>query len=177
VVRGPSGSTLTGIVPTNTYRCRDGRFVVIGGNADSIFQRLMRAIGRTDMADDGRFAHNAGRVAHERVIDDAIGAWTASLDSSEVVDRLASAAVPAGPIYSVEDMVRDPHFQARGVFESVEVNGRSLKVPALAPLLRDTPGGTDWPGPGIGAHNEEILSGQLGLSGPELEALRRRGVV
>lgn len=177
VVRGPSGSTLTGIVPTNTYLCRDGKYVVIGGNADSIFQRLMRTAGRAEMAEDRRFADNTGRVRHEKEIDAAIGAWTATLDSAEVLARLADAAVPAGPIYSVADMVRDPHFQARGLFEEVEVSGRRLKIPALIPRLNDTPGRTDWPGPKLGAHNEEILGGRLGLSSAELDDLRTRGVI
>lgn len=177
VVREPSGSTLTGIVPTNTYRCRDGKYVVIGGNADSIFQRLMQAAGRPDMAEDGRFANNTGRVAHEQQIDEAISAWTKTLDANAVLDKLAAAAVPAGPIYSVEDMMRDPHFQARGLFENVEVNGRPLKVPAIVPMLSETPGATDWPGPEIGAHNEEILCGRLGLSESELEQLRSKRIV
>ena len=97
LVRQPSGSTLTGIVPTNTYACRDGAYVVIGGNGNSIFQRLMRAAGRPDMAADPRFAENAGRVEHEREIDAAIAAWTASLDAAEVLAQLADASVPAGP--------------------------------------------------------------------------------
>ena len=177
VVRQPSGSTLTGIVPTNTYLCRDGKYVIIGGNGDSIFRRLMQAAGRPDMADDPRLADNAGRVAHEQEIDTAISAWTASLDTEEVLRRLEEAAVPAGPIYSVADMMRDPHFQARGLFQEVEVDGKSLKIPALLPRLGDTPGGTDWPGPEVGAHNQEILGGLLGLSAAELEALRGAGII
>lgn len=177
VVREPSGSTLTGIVPTNTYLCRDGKYVVIGGNADSIFQRLMRAAGRPDMADDPRFANNTGRVAHEREIDEAITAWTRTLDASAVLDQLAEAAVPSGPIYSAADMMRDPHFAARGLFQEVEVQGRALKIPAIIPMLSETPGATDWPGPEIGAHNREILGGGLGLSDAELDALRGRGII
>jgi crotonobetainyl-CoA:carnitine CoA-transferase CaiB-like acyl-CoA transferase len=177
MVRGPSGSTLTGIVPTNTYLCRDGKYVVIGGNADSIFQRLMRTAGRPEMAEDPRFANNTGRVAHEREIDEAITAWTKTLGASEVLQRLAEAAVPSGPIYNVADMMQDPHFMARGLFQEVEVNGRSLKIPAIIPMLSETPGATDWPGPEIGAHNDQILGGQLGLTPAELDALRRQGIV
>jgi crotonobetainyl-CoA:carnitine CoA-transferase CaiB-like acyl-CoA transferase len=177
VIRQPSGSTLTGIVPTNTYLCRDGKYVIIGGNGDSIFRRLMRTAGRPDMADDPRLADNAGRVAHETEIDQAISTWTASLDAEEVLQRLEAAAVPAGPIYSVADMLRDPHFQARGLFEDVEVDGKPLKLPAMVPKLSATPGGTDWPGPAVGAHNQEILGGLLGLSDAELDALRREGVI
>jgi crotonobetainyl-CoA:carnitine CoA-transferase CaiB-like acyl-CoA transferase len=177
IIREPSGSTLTGIVPTNTYLCRDSKYVIIGGNADSIFQRLMRAAGRSDMADDPRFTDNTGRVAHEPEIDAAISAWTATLDAAEVLQRLEEAAVPAGPIYSVADMMHDPHFQARGLFQDVAINGKHLKIPAISPRLSATPGGTDWPGPEIGTHTQEVLGGLLGLPDAELEALRSAGVI
>ncbi len=177
VVREPSGSTVTGIVPTNTYRCADGKYVIIGGNADSIFKRLMQAAGRADLADDPRLADNAGRVAHEGEIDAAIAAWTGSLTAAEVLAALETAAVPSGPIYSVEDMMQDPHFNARGLFEEVEVNGKPLRIPAIPPMLSETPGGTEWAGPEIGAHNAEIFGEMLGLGREELAELERRGVV
>jgi crotonobetainyl-CoA:carnitine CoA-transferase CaiB-like acyl-CoA transferase len=177
LVRGPSGSTLTGIVPTNTYPCADGKFVIIGGNGDSIFQRLMRAAGRDDLADDPRLADNAGRVTHQEEVGDAISRWTATLGSVEVLERLAEAGVPSGPIYSVEDMMADPQYQARGMFETVQVDGEALKIPAIAPVLDDTPGETLWPGPALGEHNEEILGGRLGYSGDELRRLADDGVI
>ncbi|MBM3227223.1 MAG: CoA transferase, partial [Candidatus Tectomicrobia bacterium] len=177
VVREPSGSTLTGIVPTNTYRCRDGKYVIIGGNGDSIFQRLMRTAGRPDMAEDPRLADNAGRVVHEQAIDAAISAWTASRDAADVLQQLAAASVPAGPIYNVADMMADPHLQTRGLFQTVEVNGKPLKIPAIPPFLSATPGGTTWPGPAVGAHNHEVLGGVLGLSATEIETLQREGVI
>ncbi len=177
VVREPSGSTLTGIVPTNTYRCKDGKFVIIGGNGDSIYKRLMQTMGRPDLADDPRMADNAGRVKHEKELDEAIGAWTSSLSSTEVLDQLEQAAVPGGPIYSVVDMFNDPHFRARGLFEEVMVNGEPLTIPALVPFLSATPGRTDWPGPEIGAHNEEILAGLLGLGPEELARLADAGAI
>jgi crotonobetainyl-CoA:carnitine CoA-transferase CaiB-like acyl-CoA transferase len=177
LVRGPSGSTLTGIVPTNTYRCADGKFVIIGGNADSIFQRLMRAAGRDDLAEDPRLGDNAGRVTHQEEVDGAISRWTATLPSTEVLERLAEAAVPSGPIYTVEDMLADPQYRARGMFETVEVDGAPLKIPALVPILEDTPGETRWPGPALGEHNEEILSGRLGYSGDDLKRLAEDGVI
>jgi len=177
VVREPSGSTLTGIVPTNTYRCKDGKFVIIGGNGDSIYKRLMQAIGRPDLADDPRMANNAGRVIHEKELDVAIGAWTGSLAASDVLDILGKADVPSGPIYSVVDMLADPHFNARGLFEEVQVNGEPLKIPAMMPFLSDTPGRTDWPGPTVGAHNEEILGNLLGYGAEDLAALSRDGVI
>ena len=136
IVREPSGSTLTGIVPTNTYPCADGRYVIIGGNADSIFKRLMRAAGRDDLADDPRLADNAGRVAHQREVDDAIAAWTRALDSDRVLEVLDGAGVPAGPIYNVADMLKDPQYNARELFETVDVAGEPLKIPALVPEAR-----------------------------------------
>ena len=177
VVREPSGSTLTGIVPTNTYRCADGGFVVIGGNGDSIFKRLMREAGRADLADDPRLADNAGRVRHQKEVDDAIAAWTATLDTADVFARLEAASVPAGPIYSVRDMAEDAHYAARGMFERVEVDGRSLAVPAIAPKLAGTPGRTDFAGPALGAHNRDVFCGLLGLDEHELDALAAAGVI
>ena len=177
IVREPSGSTLTGIVPTNTYPCADGRYVIIGGNADSIFKRLMRAAGRDDFADDPRLADNAGRVAHQREVDDAIAQWTRTRDADRVLEILDGAGVPAGPIYSVADMVDDPQYNARGLFETVEVAGESLKIPALTPKLGHTPGATLWPGPDLGAHNREIYIDTLGLDEAELRSLESDGVV
>lgn len=177
LVRGPSGSTVTGIVPTNTYQCRDGRYVIIGGNGDSIFKRLMQAAGRPDMADDARLASNAGRVEHEADIDAALTDWCAGLPSEQVLAILEDARVPAGPIYSAADMVADPHFQARGLFEQVEINGKPLKIPAILPRLTGTPGRTQWPGPKVGAHNEDILKRELGLSDEEYTALQQQGVL
>jgi crotonobetainyl-CoA:carnitine CoA-transferase CaiB-like acyl-CoA transferase len=177
VVREPSGSTLTGIVPTNTYRCRDGKFVIIGGNGDSIYKRLMNAMGRPDLADDPRMTNNAGRVQHEKELDQAITAWTGTLTSAEVLAILDKVDVPAGPIYSVVDMMNDEHFRARGLFEQVEVNGKPLTIPAMVPFLSATPGRTEWPGPAIGAHNEEILGRLLGYSGAEIAKLRETGVI
>jgi crotonobetainyl-CoA:carnitine CoA-transferase CaiB-like acyl-CoA transferase len=177
LVREPAGTTLTGIVPTNTYRCADGRYVIIGGNGDSIFKRLMVVAGRPDMAEDPALADNAGRVRQEAAIDAALAEWCARLPAAAVIEQLEAARVPVGPIYSVADMVADPHFQARGLFETVEVDGEPLKIPAILPRLETTPGRTDWPGGAVGSHNEEILGGLLGLSAAELEALRAEGVI
>ena len=176
-VRGPSGSTLTGIVPTNTYPCADGKYVIIGGNTDSIFKRLMQAAGRDDLAGDARLADNAGRVAHQAEVDGAIAEWTSGLDSAQIVARLERASVPCGPIYSVEDMSRDAHYRARNLFETVEVGGEPLEIPAIVPRLESTPGATLWAGPELGAHNEEIYGGVLGYSSSELERLASEGVI
>jgi crotonobetainyl-CoA:carnitine CoA-transferase CaiB-like acyl-CoA transferase len=177
VIREPSGSTITGIVPTNTYRCADGKFIIIGANGDSIFKRLCEAMGRPDLAADPRLAQNAGRVEHEAELDAAIAAWTESLDSATALARLAAAQVPSGPIYNVADMVADPHFNARGLFEQVDVNGKPLKIPAMVPKLSATPGRTDWAGPEVGAFNDEVYGELLGLSAEEIERLSAQGVL
>lgn len=177
VIREPSGTTVTGIVPTNTYRCGDGKFVVIGGNGDSIFKRLMEAAGRTDMANDARLANNAGRVEHEQGIDKAISSWCQNHTSAEILKTLEESRVPAGPIYNAEDMLADPHFNNRGLFEQVEINGEPLKIPGMIPKLSDTPGETEWPGPEVGSHNEEVLGELLGLDQEAQQQLRDEGVV
>jgi crotonobetainyl-CoA:carnitine CoA-transferase CaiB-like acyl-CoA transferase len=177
VIREPSGSTITGIVPTNTYRCKDGKFVIIGANGDSIFKRLCTAMGRDDLGEDPRLADNAGRVEHEKELDEAITAWTETLTADELLNALEEARVPGGPIYSVVDMMDDPQYQARGMFETVEVNGEELKIPAMVPKLSDTPGRTDWPGPDVGAHNDEIYGSVLGLSQADMAELKARGVI
>jgi crotonobetainyl-CoA:carnitine CoA-transferase CaiB-like acyl-CoA transferase len=177
VVREPSGSTLTGIVPSNTYLCGDGKYVVIGANGDSLFQRLMRAIGRPEMADDPRFANNAGRVQYEQEIDRAISEWTRANDSAAVLRVLNEASVPGGPIYSVADMAADPHFNARGLFQSVEIDGRPLKIPAIVPFLSDTPGTTRTPGPKLGEHTDEVLRTLIGASDEDLAQWRAGRVI
>lgn len=175
VVREPSGSTLTGIVPTNTYLCRDGKHVVIGANGDSLFVRMMGKIGCEHMAKDTRFANNAGRVEHEAEIDTAIGRWTAEHTSSEVLQAMDEVRVPAGPIYNVQDMFEDEHYQARGLFETVENGESSLQIPAIPPLLSNTPGATDWAGPELGEHTEKVLSRYL--SADQLKQYQDSGVI
>ncbi|MDM3870990.1 CaiB/BaiF CoA-transferase family protein [Porticoccus sp. W117] len=177
VVREPSGSTLTGIVPTNTYRCSDGKYVVIGGNGDSIFQRLMTTAGYPQMASDPRLADNAGRVQHEQEIDEALAAWCSKHSSQQILDLLEEARVPCGPIYNVEDMFNDPHFRDRGLFERVEINGKPLDIPAVLPRLAKTPGATQWAGSEIGSHNREVFGDLLGLSDSEINELSDKQVI
>ena len=177
LVREPSGSTITGIVPTNTYLCSDEKYVVIGGNGDSIFKRLMSCAGRDDLANDSRLAHNAGRVEHEAEIDVAISEWTSSLTAEEVLGALEQANVPSGPIYSVVDMFEDPHYQARGLFEEIDHVEGKLSVPAIHPKLTDTPGRTDTGGPSLGEHNEEILRDVLGMDADQIEQLKASEVI
>lgn len=177
VVRQPSGSTVTGIVPTNTYCCKDGRYIVIGGNGDSIFKRLMVAVDRSDLADDARLHDNQGRVANEPLIDSALAAWCAEYSSAEALDRLDAADVPAGPVNSIADIAADPHFQARGAFESVPVAGVERKMPAVHPRLAETPATTRWAGPELGEHTDEVLSELLGLAPGQLDQWREQGVI
>ena len=176
IIREASGTTITGIVPTNTYTCSDGKYVVIGGNGDSIFKRLMVAAGHPEMAENPAMADNAGRVKHEAELDKALADWCASKPASEIVDILEAERVPVGLIYNVEDQMNDPHFHARGMFEEVLVDGKPLTIPAITPVLSKTPGRTDWPGEAVGGHNDEVLKGILSLSDEEVAALHEQGV-
>ncbi len=176
-IRQPSGTTVTGIVPTNTYRCADDKYIVIGGNGDSIFRRLMEGIGRNDLAVHPEMATNAGRVKHETDIDAAISAWCAGRSSTTALRVMDEQRVPAGPIYDIADAFADPHYRARKLFEAVEVNGKKLEIPALMPKLQRTPGTTEWAGPALGAHTEEVLGDLLHLTPEKLAALRESGVV
>lgn len=176
VVRQPSGTTVTGIVPTNTYKCADGKFLVIGGNGDSIFVRLMQAVGRADIAGDERYSTNANRVTHEQEIDKVLASWCSNLPLAEAMSILEDSRVPCGPVYSAAEMMADEHFNYRGLFEQVEINGEPLKLPAMMPKLAGTPGGTEWPGPEIASHTDEILEG-LGMDSATITHLKSLGVV
>ena len=173
-VREPAGSTITGIVPTNTYLCRDGKHVVIGGNGDSIYKRLMTAIDREDLAKDPSLESNPGRVAQQQLIDAAIGGWTSAHSSSEVIATLEQVDVPVGPIYSIADAFADPHYQARGMFEEVDTPNGKLKIPAILPKLSATPGQTTWAGGEVGSHTDEVLQ-TAGFSAEEISSLRKEG--
>lgn len=177
-VRQPSGSSLTGIVPTGTYPCQDGAFMIIGANGDSLFKRLMNAMERPDLADDPRFANNADRCVQKDLLEEAIVAWTSSRPSAEVQAACNAVSVPCGPIFSIKDIMEDEHFQARQCFEDVRLpDGRTLKVPAIGPKLSISPGGTDHGGPRLGEHTAEVLRGLLNVTDEELSVLRSGGVV
>jgi formyl-CoA transferase len=175
-VRERSGAALPGIVPSNTYPCGDGKYVVIGANADSIFKRLMRAIGRPELADDASLANNDGRVKRTEELDRVIGEWTARHDLDHVLAVLEKAEVPSGRIYSIADIVADMHYQARGMVERHKLGDTEVLLPGIVPKLSATPGATDWIGPKLGEHTGEVL-GALGYTEGEIEALRARGVV
>ena len=176
IIRQPSGTTVTGIVPTNTYRCQDDKFLVIGGNGDSIFSRLMTAVGRDDMANDPALATNADRVLCEEKIDEVLSQWCGQHKLDRALAILDKYRVPCGPVFDAEDMMKDPHFNDRGLFEQVEINGKALKIPAILPKLDNTPGATEWAGPELGTHTDEVLE-SLGMTADQIADLKRNGVI
>lgn len=175
-VREPAGSALPGITPSNSYPCNDGRYVLIAGNGDSIFKRLMTLIGRTDLGDDPRYAHNDGRSQHAELIDNAIAEWTLQRGRDEVIAALNEVRVPAGFPYSAADIVADPHYLARQMIAQVQTSAGPLKVPGVLPKLSRTPGRIGGGGPQLGEHSEDILAG-LGLSAEQVAGLRERGII
>ncbi|MGR8946794.1 MAG: CaiB/BaiF CoA transferase family protein [Gammaproteobacteria bacterium] len=177
LIREPSGSTLTGIVPSNTYRCGDDKLIVIGANTESMFKRLSEAMNEPDMADDPKYQGNANRVEHQAEIDAKVSAWTKTLTSSEALSKLDDAGVAAGPIYSVADMFEDPQYKARGLLQEITINGEPLHIPAITPVLASTPGTTQWPGPAVGSHNDEIYGEILGMTDDEKKDLAEAGII
>jgi len=176
-VRERSGASLPGIVPSNTYVTRDDKYVVIGANADSIFKRMMNAIGRADMANDPSLAHNDGRVVRTEEIEKVIGDWVAANDLDRVLAVLEKADVPSGKIYDIADIANDAHYAAREMIRSHRLkDGKSVKLPGVVPRLSETPGDTRWVGPALGEHTAEVLSA-LGYSNEQQQDLRRRGVI
>ncbi len=176
-VRERSGGSLPGIAPSNTYPCRDGSYVVIAANSDGIFKRLMHAIGRLDLAEDPALARNDGRARQERMLDEAIEAWTSQRSVDEALATLAEADVPSGRIYTAEDIYEDPHYRARGMIEEVELpDGQAIALPGIVPKLSETPGTTQWIGPALGEHVNEVLA-SLGITGPAIDALRAEGSI
>ena len=160
-VRQPAGSALPGIAPSNAYACADG-LVVIGGNGDSIFKRLMMAIAREDLAHDPQLSANPGRVQRVAEIDAAIGAWTAQRQVDEVVQILEQASVPVGRIYTAADIAHDPHYQAREMLLSVtSAQGLQLLVPGVVPKLSRTPGAITQRAPTLGEHTQAVLQSWL----------------
>ncbi len=176
-VRGPAGSALPGIAPSNAYLCSDGGYALIAGNGDSIFKRLMKEIRRDDLGNDPGLLDNAGRVARVAEIDAAIGHWTAQRSVDEVMKVLDSASVPAGRIYTVADIAADPHYQARGMLASVQMDdGSTLAVPGIVPKLSATPGSHRRNAPTLGQDTDAVLQ-ELGLSPAQIQGLKDKGIV
>jgi formyl-CoA transferase len=175
-VREPAGSALPGIAPSNAYRCADG-VVLIAGNGDSIFKRLMETIGRTDLGTDPALADNAGRVARVAEIDAAIGQWSATRTVAEVMERLGQAKVPAGRVYTARDIAEDPHYRARDMLLTQTTrDGRTIEVPGIVPKLMGTPGSVRSSAPRLGEDTDAVLA-ELGLGAEAIGQLRRQGVV
>ena len=176
-VRERTGSSLPGISPSNTYLCADGNYVIIAGNGDGIFKRLMQAIGLPEFAEDARFADNAKRVQHNDLLDGVIGEWTARHPIDAVLQVLEQADVPSGRIYTAADIARDPQYAARGMIERHTLpDGQPIDLPGIVPKLSATPGSTRWVGPELGEHTDEVLHA-LGLDAAALDSLRAEGII
>jgi formyl-CoA transferase len=175
-VREAAGSALPGIAPSNAYRCSDG-YVLVAGNGDSIFKRLMAAIGRADLAEAPDLANNAGRVARVAEIDAAIGVWTATRSVDQVLAMLGEAKVPAGKVYTAKDIAEDPHYRARDMILTQQTrDGYEVEVPGIVPKLMGTPGAIRSSAPGLGEDTDAVLR-EIGLSEAQIAALRERKVV
>ncbi|MCJ2139287.1 CaiB/BaiF CoA transferase family protein [Methylobacterium sp. E-066] len=176
-IRTRTGGALPGITPSNTYPTQDGGFVVIAGNSDPIFRRLMKAIGRPDLAEDPRMRSNDGRSQHAAMLDGVIGDWSKARSVDDALAALDAADVPAGRIYSVADIVADPHYQARDMILQAELpGGTQVKMPGIVPKLSGTPGTVRWQGPALGAHTDAVLA-DLGLDANAIQTLRDAGAV
>jgi crotonobetainyl-CoA:carnitine CoA-transferase CaiB-like acyl-CoA transferase len=159
------------------YPTRDGKYAVIAANGDAIVQRLLTLMGREDLKDDERFASNDVRVKHMAFIDDLIAGWSRTLDLDDCLERLNGAGVPAGPIYSIEDIFRDAQYQAREmILDVAHPDFGTLKVPGIIPKMSKTPGSVQWLGPKLGEHNLEVLR-EIGLSDSQIEQMAAKGVI
>ncbi len=177
VIRERTGSAIPGIAPTNAYPCKDDEYVLVAGNGDSIFKRLMEAIGRSDLANDPELAHNEGRVRRVEEIDAAIAAWTAPRTIDEILQVMTKAKVPAGRIYSAKDIAEDPHYAVRGMIERIVTrDGLELNVPGVVPKLSETPGSIRSTAPGLGEDTEAVLQ-RLGYSAEQIAALRAEKII
>ncbi|QWE07154.1 CaiB/BaiF CoA-transferase family protein [Polynucleobacter sp. JS-JIR-5-A7] len=175
-VRQAAGSALPGIAPTNAYLCADGGYVLVAGNGDSIFKRLMKLIGRDDLGNDPQLENNEGRVKRVVELDQAIGEWAKTLTTDKALEALDAVAVPAGRIYTVADIAQDPHYKARGNIETIQMHdGTKVDVPGVIPKLSRTPGSIRTLAPDIGQNTDEILQG-IGLSDAQIASLKERGV-
>jgi len=175
-VREAAGSALPGIAPSNAYLCRDG-YVLVAGNGDSIFKRLMETIGRPDLGNAPDLANNAGRVQRVAEIDAAIGAWTQTRSIQEVLDALNAARVPVGRVYTAKDIFDDPHYKARDMILTQHTrDGDDIAVPGIVPKLSATPGTLRSSAPHLGDDTDNVLQ-QMGLQPDQIATLRSKGIV
>ena len=175
-VRQAAGSALPGIAPTNAYQCADGGYVLVAGNGDSIFKRLMTVIGRDDLGNDPQLENNDGRVKRVTELDHAIGQWTKTVSTTKAVEMLDLAAVPAGRIYTVADIANDPHYKARENIQTIQMqDGSKVDVPGVIPKLSRTPGSIKTLAPEIGQNTDEILK-SIGLTDDQVASLKERGI-
>ncbi|HLQ96334.1 MAG TPA: CaiB/BaiF CoA-transferase family protein [Pseudogracilibacillus sp.] len=177
-VRERTGASLPGVTPSNTYECKDGKHIVIGGNGDSIFKRLMEAIGRKDLAEDKKFQDNTGRSQHAEFLDETIEAWTKTQPFHEALEKLENASVPAGGIYSIADIMQHPHYLEREMIQNFPLDKEEeVKIPGVVPKMSETPGGTKWLGPDIGEHTKEILTNYLAYDAEKMKELKDKGII
>lgn len=177
VIRQPSGASMPGIVPTNAYLCKDGRYALIAGNGDSIYKRLMEAIGREDLAADPNLANNVGRAANAERIDAAISTYTQQHDLDFVLDAMNKAGVPAGKSYDAADIASDPHYRARDmILDATLPDGSTVQVPGIVPKLGQTPGQITRSAPELGQHTAEVLE-SLGISAAQQADWKQRGII
>ena len=175
-VRQAAGSALPGIAPTNAYQCADGGYVLVAGNGDSIFKRLMTVIGRDDLGNDPQLENNDGRVKRVAELDQAIGEWAKTLSTTKALEVLDSVAVPAGRIYTVADIANDPHYKARENIQTIQMkDGSKVDVPGVIPKLSRTPGSIKTLAPDIGQNTDEVLK-SIGLTDDQVASLKERGI-
>jgi crotonobetainyl-CoA:carnitine CoA-transferase CaiB-like acyl-CoA transferase len=179
VKREPTGSTLPGIVPSNIYKCKEGTYIVIAANGDNIFQRLLRVMDQDGLIGDERFLTNDKRVNHAELIDTIIQEWTSQYILTDCLSILNENGIPSGPIYSIEDIMKDPQYKSRDMILDIphpDPEIGSLKVPGIVPKLSKTPGRINWLGPKLGEHNDEVLK-DIGLTNNQIVQLREKGII
>ncbi len=177
-VRGRTGAILPFVAPSNTYPTEDGDYVVIGANADTVFGRFAKALGKPEWAEDERYATHNARGEHQEELDDMISAWTGERTADDVIEAMREASVPAGKLFTARDMMEDPHYEARGNVVTVDdPEIGPFPMQNVVPRLTETPGEVRWTGPALGQHNDEVMGEILGLAEKEREGLRERGIV
>ncbi len=180
VVRGPSGTRLEGIAPSNIYRTADGSWVVIAANQDTVFRRLCAAMGTPELAGDERFVNHVARGRNQDELDTIIGDWASQRSPDEIISTLSDAGVISGPINTVAEVVKDPQLQARGMIAEHwdERLGQTVLGPGVVPVLSETPGTIRCAGPARpGQHNDDVYRGLLGKTEADLDELRAEGVI